>query len=344
LACLLVWIPAGLYGSALAVPFSIAALVLSIFLVTTILWFVVGFLRANSALWRGDLDAVTSDDPPAVEPAGVRGAGFGPGRRSGVRRFYASSVALMAVTLLAVLLFWFWGFGPRLYRGSGQKGFRNPFAAESTARFVLCTMPNTLPTGTSPATDRLEWTFKCLLPAEHMLRIMFVRWTDGIATVDTGLGAYFKVGTAPVERDFRLMCEKLDKVVLGGITNGPGKQALLTVATNDMQWNVSLLDHVTTAQHFFGEPPYRLVEPPQILAVRSGHQGIVRLVDCAAPERQAGDRQTGIELRFFLEPLKGPVVRTNPLEVEGTNYVAGYGPGWTADQALKFMMEWTADK
>jgi hypothetical protein len=32
LACVIVWIPAGLYGSALAVPISLAALVLSIFL------------------------------------------------------------------------------------------------------------------------------------------------------------------------------------------------------------------------------------------------------------------------------------------------------------------------
>ena len=192
-------------------------------------------------------------------------------------------------------------------------------------------MPNSLPPGTAPATNRLYWTFKCLLPTEYMLRIMFVRWTNGVATLDTGFGAYFKVGKAPVEQDFWFMCERLTNALPGGVTNV-------------LQWNVSLVGQVTAAQHFPGEPPYRRPEPPATLAVRFGHQGILRLVDYAAPEGHGGHGQSGIELRFFLEPRKEPVVRTNPLEVEGTNYVAGYGPGWTADQALKAMKERPADK
>ena len=143
--CLLVWIPAWFYQSALAVPISLAALVLCVLLAVVILWFSVGFLRANSALWRGDLDAVTSEDPPAPESADVSRAGFGRSRRSGVRRFYASSAGLMAVAVLVPLLVLLWGFGPGLFSASGQRGVAGPFAPKSTGGSCCALCPIRFP-------------------------------------------------------------------------------------------------------------------------------------------------------------------------------------------------------
>jgi hypothetical protein len=52
-----------------------------------------------------------------------------------------------------------------------------------------------------------------------------------------------------------------------------------------------------------------------------------------------------MELRIFLEPLKSPPIRTDPFEVEGTNYVAGRCRlGWTMEEALKAIKEWPTDQ
>ena len=54
--------------------------------------------------------------------------------------------------------------------------------------------------------------------------------------------------------------------------------------------------------------------------------------------------QSGIELRIFLEPMKHAPVRIDPFQVKGTNYVAGYGLGWTREEALKAIKDWPVDK
>jgi hypothetical protein len=79
------------------------------------------------------------------------------------------------------------------------------------------------------------------------------------------------------------------------------------------------------------------------MTVRSGHQGVLRLVDYVRPEGESSHSQSGVELRIFLEPFKSPPVRTDPFEVEGTNYVAGRGLGWTMEEALKAIKQWPAD-
>jgi hypothetical protein len=174
--------------------------------------------------------------------------------------------------------------------------------------------------------------------------VLFIRWTNGAPTVANGVSAYFKVGKASVDEDFYLSCERLGEVALTGISNAPGKQALVSVATSGVQWNVSLLGHVTYASQFAGEPAYRHLETPGILNVRSGHQGILRLVDAANREGQLNHGQSRVELRIFLEPMKEAPVRTNPFEVIGPDYVAGTGSGWTAHEALEAIQQWPEDK
>jgi hypothetical protein len=114
--------------------------------------------------------------------------------------------------------------------------------------------------------------------------------------------------------------------------------------TNTVPWGVSLFAHRTALVSVPGEAAYRRLEMPARLTVGSGHQGILRLVDYVTPEGQAAHGQSGVELRIFLEPMKYASIRTDPFEVEGTNYVAGFGPGWTTDEALKAIKQWPIDQ
>jgi hypothetical protein len=106
---------------------------------------------------------------------------------------------------------------------------------------------------------------------------------------------------------------------------------------------VRLVGDVQKSARFPEEPAYRPLATPAILNVHSAHQGILRLVDYVTPDGQSNRGQSGIELRIFVEPWKLPPVRTNPLELEGTNYVAGHGAGWKTEDALKAIKQWPAD-
>jgi tRNA A-37 threonylcarbamoyl transferase component Bud32 len=322
-------------------PIWIAVLLVVILLVIVLSWFAVGFLRANSALRHGELDAVTSNDPPAPEPTSA-GGGFGFDRRARARWLNASYIGMAAAAVLAILLTVLWGLGNRRLFSSWSS-LAGP-AAASQGQFVLYTMPTTVPADKSAPVNELRWNFKCLIPPNTFARVLFVRWTNGVPIVENGLSAYFKVGKASVDEDFNLSCERLGKDALTGISNAPAEQPPLSEDTSGVQWNVSLLGHVTYASRFAGEPAYRHLETPGILNVRSGHQGILRLVDAASAEGQLKHGQSGVELRIFLEPMKEAPIRTTPFEVIRPDYVAGTGSGWTADEAFKAIKQWPADK
>ncbi len=133
-------------GRAVAAPIWFFALLVSALLAIALIWFALGFLRANSALWHGDLDAVTSDDPPAPEPAGAGGAESGPcHRRPRARWLNLSYVGVAGAGLMAVLFCWLWVFGNRFSPSSGGKVPSGTTAPESGIPFVLCTMPNSTP-------------------------------------------------------------------------------------------------------------------------------------------------------------------------------------------------------
>jgi serine/threonine protein kinase len=261
-------------------------------------------------------------EPPLSPPPGS-------GRRPRSRLFKSSFPFVVAIALVALALLR-WGLGGWHFPAFGERIFGNHAAAESAGEFVLYTMPNQPPPGASDSPGRLDWTFKCLVPAEHLAHLLVVRWTDGVPKADPGFSAYYKVGKASIDLDLWLMCERL--------TNSTA-----TGTTNDLQWNVNLGLHSTTAQRFPGEPAYHRVEPPARMTVRSGHQGVLRLVDYVQPEGESRHSQSVIELRIFLEPLKSPPIRTDPFEVEGTNYVAGNGLGWTMEETLKAIKQWPSD-
>ncbi len=103
-------------------------------------------------------------------------------------------------------------------------------------------------------------------------------------------------------------------------------------------------DNATGSTLVQGEPSYRPVHTVSHLTVGSGHQGILRLVDYVAPNGRSYQGRSGVELRIFLEPLKLPPIRTDPYEVDGTNLVAGYHPGWTTTEVLKAIEDWPVDQ
>ena len=327
-ACLLVGIGSSVLPQhVVGGPLWFAAPVLCVLLAAAVIWFSVGFLQANSALGRGNLDAVTSDDPPAAEPASASRAGYGLGRSTRPGWLNVSYVGYAGVVLLVALLVGMWGYGNRSSPSTGERVPEIDSASEPAGQFVLYTVPSQ----GKPAHSDAHWNFRCLLPAEHLVHILFVRWTNGVPTVDPGLGAYYKIGKAPIVEDFFLSYERLAEA------ESPGR-------TDEVQWNVSVFGQRTSSKQFAGESAYRPLETPGILNVHSGHQGVLRLVDGVAPDGLASSGRTGVELRIFLEPWKLPPVLTNPFEVQGTNYVAGNGPGWKTDDALKAIKQWPADQ
>ena len=382
-ACLLVglatWV---LQGRTVAMSIWLSALLTSALLAIATLWFCVGFLRANSALWHGELDAVTSDNPPAPEPTGAGGPGSGSGRRPGARWLSLSHVGIVAVGLMVALLTGLWIFGNRFSPAAGGRVLGSPSAPETEGKFVLRTMPMQ---GTSEPSV-LRWNFKYLIPAEHLARILFVRWSNGVPVIEIGGSAYYKVGKISMDQHLFVSCPPLavtipseqleeykrissdlvslrrrEQDLLTSFTeeNAIVKGARAKIAdaekrlrdleeasrlTNTVPWGVSLFGQRTALVSVPGEAAYRRLEMPARLTVGSGHQGILRLVDYVTPEGQAAHDQSGVELRIFLEPMKSPPIRTDPFEVEGTNYVAGSGPGWTTVEALKAIKQWPADQ
>jgi hypothetical protein len=271
---------------------------------------------------RADHRESSLGEPPLSPPPGS-------GRRPRSWLFNLSLLFLAAVGLLAL---------PILLKGLrawhlptfGEKVFGNHAAAGFAGEFVLYTMPATVAPGSSQPPGNPHWHFKYLVPANHLAHVVFVRWTDAGPKVEPGLSAYFKVGKTSMDEEFYLSCGRL-------------AEATSSSETNAVDWGVVLVPRFGAGSHFPDEPAYRRLETPARMTVRSGHQGVLRLVDYVKPEGESSHGQSGVELRIFLEPFKSPPVRTDPFEVEGTNYVAGRGLGWTMEEALKAIKQWPAD-
>ena len=274
--------------------------------------------RRNRAHDQGSFGS----EPPLSPPPGS-------GRRPRSWLFKLSFLSLVASGLVTALLL-LWRLGELHFPSIGESGSGNHAAAESAGEFVLYTMPTIVAPGNVASTNQLHWTFKCLVPANHLAHVVFVHWTDSGPKVEPGLSAYFKVGKTSMDEDFYLACERRAEAPPSGETNA-------------VQWGVVLVTRAGTGGHFPDEPAYRRLETPARMTVRSGHQGVLRLVDYLRPEGESSHGQSGVELRIFLEPFKSPPVRTDPFEVEGTNYVAGHGLGWTMEEALKAIRQWPAD-
>jgi hypothetical protein len=114
--------------------------------------------------------------------------------------------------------------------------------------------------------------------------------------------------------------------------------------TNTVGWTFSLINHQIFSLFLPKDGTYRALETPARLVIRPRHQGVLRLTDCTASEDTASRGRCGVELRIFLESLHSRAIRTDPLEFEEANCVAGYGPDWTMDEALKAIKEWPVDQ
>jgi len=354
-------------------PAWLVTFVVIVLAVVVLLWFSVTFLRANSALWHGELDLVTSDDPPEPEPAGVTPA-FGPSPLQRAR-WARTSFTLISLWTLAIVLLLAWlsyrnRYTPpsRAGAGGGVPAASAAFTPAAESRLVLYTVSTLLPSGPPASTGRMEWDFKCLLPAQHLAHLLLIRWTNGVPVVENAGSAYYEVGKDSLDQTFSIICEpfrsnSVPKVHVGSfwgyeLTEGPllvnpRKVRVEYVPresnieqppvnpTNSVQWLVDLLGRGYTLFGLPREAAYRGLQTPPRLIIHSGHQGILRLVDYSGPSSHG---QSGIELRIFLEPMNYAPVRVDPFEVQGTDYVAGHGPGWTEDQALKAIKDWPVDK
>jgi serine/threonine protein kinase len=266
------------------------------------------------------LDRWSSPEEPPLSPP----LGSAPRPRSWL--FNASLLFLVVVGLVALPIL-IKGLRVWLFPVHRESVSGNHSAAESEGQFVLYTMPAQ---GTArPGT--MHWNFRCLVPAHHLERLLFIFWTNGVPEVLNNFCAYYKVGDGSIDQDFYISCAR-------------SNAADSAEGTNGVQWTVGPFAHVAGSAWFPGAPDYRRLETPAHMAVRSGHQGILRLVDYVTPEGQTSQGRSGVELRIFLEPIKYTPVRTDPFEIQDTHYVAGRGSGWTTEEALKAIKQWPIDQ
>ena len=196
---------------------------------------------------------------------------------------------------------------------------------------------------------QLEWGFQCFIPADHLASFLFVRWTNGVPVLDRGFSAHFKVGKAGgIDLPFYLTCYPIPETTIASMTNADSRRLLSlltqgelteprpTGVTNVVQWNVNF-DNGATSSGWIAMPPYSRIETKFPQSVRSGHQRAIRLVEFDGPEGDGNHGQSGVELRIFLEPLRSPLIRTVPNEIDRTNYIGGFGLAGTIEEALDTM-------
>ncbi len=103
-AGLVVWHPRRVFGPA-PEPLSVALPVILWLCLLGLIWFSYGFLKANSAIRRGDLDAVTSNEPPEDSLTEASGRDTQPAQPSWVAAVRWTARVLGTLLVLAVLPF-----------------------------------------------------------------------------------------------------------------------------------------------------------------------------------------------------------------------------------------------
>lgn len=215
-------------------------------------------------------------------------------------------------------------------------------AAASSAKLVIETETFS---PTHPEPGQLSWGFKAFVPPQHLATFLFVRWIDGVPTVDPGFSRYFKVGPAGgIDVPYcYISCYPIAASRLALMTNADSKDMLtkwgipgLAGETNVVQWNINLGLNFT-ASRWMPLPPYhrKVTALPQ--SVQTGHQLSFPLVGF---DRSSSNGWSGIDLRVFLEPLRSPPIRMLPNEKDMTNHVAATGLPWTIEEALARVRKW----
>jgi len=173
----------------------------------------------------------------------------------------------------------------------------------------------------------LIWHARCLIPADHLARLVFVVWSNGVPAIQPRLSGYLKATQKPVVlQDMQWTCDK--------------KRVGPDGATNTAAWYVYLGWLYTAAGGISNQPPSRKLETAPRSVLHSGHQLAIRLAEFDRTAGFASNGWSGVEIRLFLQPLTSPAVRTDPNEVEGANYVAGFGlDGESESSILKLIKE-----
>jgi hypothetical protein len=312
--------------SKVPVPIGLSLLVVSVLLLIGLLWMAVGFLQANRALGRGDLDAVTSDEPPTIEPGVANGAA--PLRHRGPRIGMRSFLGIVgaAVMIPVGVLLWeacvFPSFGERIF---GKRA-----AVRSVGKLVIDAVPPQFGPESHDARQfgGQVWNFKCLVPPDHLAQMVFVHWTNGTPLLQPGLSAYFKTGHVPADVDCFITCEP--------------QASSASLGTNALMWNVNLGLGYTSAALLPVRAPFRMLDTAARMTVLSGHQRQIRLLDSAGQEQTAPARH-GVELRVLLEPLKSSAARSVPSEKELNNCIGGAGFELPMEEVLKLIKRLPTD-
>ena len=225
-----------------------------------------------------------------------------------------------------------------------QQQIASPQTQTVSSKLVIDTMQFTV---AHPEPGQLNWGFKCFIPPDHLASFLFVHWTNGVPAVDTPFSTYFKVGKAGgIDLPFcSLSCYRVaESSEFSQVTDAERRRQLLAAwnfpesagVTNAVRWNVNLGTGFTVSR-WIAMPPYHQIDFKLPQSVRSGHQRAIRLVEFDRPEGDGNHRQSGVELRIFLEPLRSPPIRTVPNEMDRTNYIAGRGLTGTLEEALNTM-------
>jgi predicted Ser/Thr protein kinase len=181
--------------------------------------------------------------------------------------------------------------------------------------------------GLAPSNE-MTWAFTSIIPPNHEAQFLFVRWANDVPSIQEGQSGYFKVGAAPAEVAFDADHDK----------HGPPQPA-----AERSQWNVNLGLGFTASTFRPEDPPYRRIDPPKRMSVRSGYQRRIPLVEFGSTNNALGQGRGGIDLRILVRPLQSPAIRTLPSEKEHGHYVSGRGFIGTRDEVLKALKEMPID-
>jgi hypothetical protein len=176
------------------------------------------------------------------------------------------------------------------------------------------------------ARDMLFWNFKYLIPANHLVQVVFVLWSNGVPAIKPGFSGYIKVGPRPFNVDN--MTIAYDPYV-----SRPDRE------TNVVEWSVGLGFGYGVGGLITNLPPCRQLETAPRSVLHSGGQLAIRLAEFVQPAGSASNGWSGVELRLLLEPLTPPVVQTVPTEFDHTNYVAGWGLAEGSEVSLMKALE-----
>ena len=134
----------------------------------------------------------------------------------------------------------------------------------------------------------MVWNVKCQVPPNHVLRVQFMRYENGVAVAEPGLGACLRSGGTALEQTLSW------RVAPGGFA--PSK------AGSSDQWE---LNAGKGSQRIRLPAMTRLNQqaPFGIFSLRPSQQRSLTLVRSLGPGEADSNSRPTVELQFSLEPL-----------------------------------------